>query len=596
MAELIDEREAGAEQTGLNESRQAATRLLEDVRAFADEIAARPNLGLNTAPQRELERLAELGLLLAPFPPAYGGLGLGIEAGTQLALLRLMAITGGADLALGRIVEGHVNGVLLVCRYGTPEQIERLADDTRNGMLSGVWNTGGSEVLRLHRAEDKYRFAGIKTFATGAAFVKRPIVTAELDGAGWQMTLPRMETLNACLDRSFWHPLGMESSESFQVDFSNGVISPSELIGNGGDFYRDPMFRGGAIRFAAVQAGAVLRLHAMFAQWLDDRRRGDDPYQTARLGEIATLAQECVLWIEKAAILAEQSFYRSEKQHIERMIEGANMMRTAVEQKATRVMQLVTAGVGAHGLLQPFRFERVLRDLTMYLRQPAPDQTLAAIGRSSIDKAHRRSTGTEWGFWTDESSLESLPPRYFQRIYERKRDPWDFESSAYEKEKYDLTLSSLPRERYSNALEVGCSIGVLTSRLADRSERLLSLDVSEKALEQARRRLSSADHVQFARMQVPAELPDDLFDLIVISEVAYYWQLADLERAATRLAERHEPGGHLILVHLTEHVPDYPLTGEDVHNFWLSRPDWKHVHGLRRQRFRLDVLERRDSE
>lgn len=571
---------------------QAAWELVDSARKLADELAARPNLGLNTAPERELERFAELGLMMAPVPRSLGGLGLGSEPGTQAALMRLLAITGGADLALGRIYEGHVNGVLLTARYGSFAQLKALADDCREGALSGVWNTGAAELLRLHPEGERFRFEGVKTFATGAGFVRRPIVTAELDGRGWQMTLPRMETLGATLDRSFWHPLGMESSESFEVDFTGGLVGDEDLIGEPGDFYRDPMFRGGAIRFAAVQAGAVLRLHGMFTEWLEARGRGDDPYQVARLGEVSILAQECALWVEKAAAVAEESFYGTEKQHVERMVECANMMRTAIEQKATRVMQLVTAGVGAHGLLQPHRFERVIRDLTMYLRQPAPDQALAAVGRSAMEKHWRRARGPQGGFWSDEGPLESLPASYFQKIYERKRDPWDFETSAYEREKYDATLASLPRRCYASGLEVGCSIGVLTARLAVRCERLLGVDVSERALEQARIRCAGWPQVRFEQMQVPQELPDGEFDLVVVSEVAYYWQRADLERAAEGLAARQGVGGQLLLVHLIEPVVDYPLTGDEVHEYWLSRPEWKPVHAERHERFRLDLLER----
>ena len=612
MEELIDEREAGSQpqptvappsrsESAWTEpsasSGSDAALLLTRARALADELAARPNLGLNTAPLREIERFAELGLLIAPFPTALGGLGLGIEPGTQLTLLRLLAIVGGADLALGRIYEGHVNGILLVARYGTSEQLERLAEDCRDGMLSGVWNTGGAAPLRLHSAAGSFRFEGIKNFATGAAFVRRPIVTAELinpehQPTGWQMTLPAMEVIAPTLDRSFWHPLGMESSESFEVDFTGGCLSQEDLIGQPGDFYRDPVFRGGAIRFAAVQAGAILRLHAMFSRWLEEKNRGNDPYQIARLGEIAISAQEAALWIEKAAAAAEQSFYGNEKQHIERMTETANMMRLAIEQKATRTMQMVIAGVGAHGLLQPNRFERVVRDLTMYLRQPAPDQTLAAVGRASLEKSHRRSSGTEWGFWSDEAPLESLPTAYFERIYERNPDPWQFESSAYEKEKYAMTLEHLGRPVYQNAVEIGCSIGVLTSHLASRTRNLLGIDLSERALERARLRNASTPHVRFACMKVPEELPEGSFDLIMISEVAYYWQKADLERAADGLAARQPKGGHLMLVHLTEHVPDYPQTGEDVHNYWLERPEWRSIDSLRHGRWRLNLLER----
>jgi alkylation response protein AidB-like acyl-CoA dehydrogenase len=595
MEELVEGPAQLAEEESVGGS-SAVRRLLQQARELADELAARPNLGLTTLPERELARFAEIGLLAAPLPKTLGGLGLGIDPGTHTALLRLLAIAGGADLALGRLYEGHVNGILLVHRYGTARQMQRLADDVRRGLLSGVWNTGGSTPMQLHESADGFRFEGVKTFATGAAFVKRPIVTAErvVDGQsrGWQITLPRMESLVPSLDRSFWHPLGMESSESFQIDFSHCHISPDDLIGVPGDFYRDPMFYGGTIRFASVQAGAILRLHAMFTDWLDERGRGDDPYQVARLGEVAIAAQAAALWVERAGTVADRFFYAEEKLGVERMHECADMTRAAMLQIATRVVQLVTEGVGAHGLLQPYRFERVLRDLTMYLRQPAPDQVVATIGRFSRDKANRKSSGAEWGFWSDESATESLPPRYFARIYDRQADPWRFASSDYEREKYDTTLASLPRPHYDGALEVGCSIGVLTERLAERASSLVGVDVSERALDQARERCARFPRVSFEKLQVPHQMPTGRFDLVVVSEVAYYWQRSDLELAADRMATLHRTGGHLILVHLTELVRDYPLTGDAVHDYWTDRPEWITVHSERHERYRVDVLER----
>lgn len=265
------------------------------------------------------------------------------------------------------------------------------------------------------------------------------------------------------------------------------------------------------------------------------------------------------MWVEKGAAVCEESFYRTDKAHVERMIECANMMRVAIERLGTGVMQRVTTGVGAHGLLQPARFERVIRDLTMYLRQPAPDATLAAIGRYSLEKSHRRSEGSGDGFWRDGFREESLPPKYFERIYTQKRDPWEFETSEYEREKYGATVGALPEERYERGLEVGCSIGVLTKLLAERCDELVAVDVSETALRVAKGRCPG---VSFACLRVPEEMPSGMFELIVVSEVAYYWSLADLARAADELAARHMDGGHLVLVHLTEWVPDYPLTGE----------------------------------
>ena len=587
MSELIlEQRDRETRQeNGPEERDQLLGRVLE----FADQTAHRPNLGLQTAPKRELEQFARMGLLSAPLPLSEGGLALGSEPGTQLTLMRIFAAIGGADLALGRIYEGHVNGVLLVLHYGSKEQIEELAEDIRAGMISGVWNTGRPELLRLIPDTTEYHFQGEKTFATGAAFVRRPVVTAEIPGRGWQMTLPRMETLGASIDRSFWHPLGMESSESFGIDFTGGKVSLDQLIGSPGDFYKDPIFRGGAIRFAAVQAGAVIRLHQMFAEWLEESRRGEDPYQVARLGEIAIAAQEAAMWVEKAALVAEKCFYKTDKTSTKRMIECANMMRIAIERLGTGVMQRVTAGVGAHGLLQPARFERVIRDLTMYLRQPAPDQTLAAIGKASLEEVSKR--GTE-AFWSDAGREESLSPGYFRRIYAQKGDPWEFETSEYEHKKYAATLAALPREKYETGVEVGCSIGVLTRLLAERCDRLLGLDVSDRALEQARERCEDLEAVSFERVRVPQEMPEGDFDLIVVSEVAYYWTAGDLQRAADGLAKRHVVGGHLVLVHLTEKVPDYPQSGDEVHEAWLARPEWKHVSGSKQDRYRIDVLER----
>ena len=543
--------------------------------------------------------MGDLGLLVAPLPCAHGGLGLGTDAGEQRPLLRLLATIGGADLAVGRLYEGHVNALILISSFGSPEQIARAARDAASGKIFGVWNTGVPDLLQMEGGPDVFYFRGRKSFASGAAFVERPIVTAELPGkGGWQMTLPRMESPEVAravsIDRKFWQPLGMEASESFGVDFTGASVTREDLIGGPGDFYRDPLFRGGAIRFAAVQAGAVLRLHRLFAEWLERGGRGSDPYQVARLGEIAVGAQEAVLWIERAAVVAEQGLLpQADKLASERMLECANMMRVAIERIATAVMPRVISGVGAHGLLQPHPFERILRDLTMYLRQPAPDHALAEVGRASLRKTHLRGDGATNGFWTEVEAHASLPPTYFQNIYARSDDPWSFRTSEYEDAKYGVTLDSLPRERYEKVVEIGCSIGVLTERLASRCDDLLGLDVSERALEQARQRCAHLRQVHFACMEVPHEIPEGLFDLILLSEVAYYWTRKDLERAATLLAARQEQGGHLVLVHYTPFVPDYPLTGDQVHDFWCARSEWKVVRHSRYELYRVDVLERR---
>ncbi len=98
--------------------------------------------------------------------------------------------------------------------------------------------------------------------------------------------------------------------------------------------------------------------------------------------------------------------------------------------------------------------------------------------------------------------------------------------------------------------------------------------------------------MEFRLMQVPQEVPEGPFDLIVVSEVAYYWRMADLERAADKMAGMQARGGQLLLVHWTPLVKDYPITGDQVHDYWTSRPEWRTVRSMRQEQFRLDVLER----
>ena len=192
----------------------------------------------------------------------------------------------------------------------------------------------------------------------------------------------------------------------------------------------------------------------------------------------------------------------------------------------------------------------------------------------------------------DTAERRSLDPEYFRRVYAASRDPWNFETSAYEAAKYAETLRALPRERYGRGLEVGCSIGVLTEHLAARCERLVAIDVSEAALEAARARCAHLPGVEFRRMQFPEDAPEGTFDLVVVSEVAYYWSAAGLGQAMDRVAAMQEAGGHLVLVHWTPEVADYPLSGDAVHDRWLGRADYRRLHGVRREQYRLDVLER----
>lgn len=186
---------------------------------------------------------------------------------------------------------------------------------------------------------------------------------------------------------------------------------------------------------------------------------------------------------------------------------------------------------------------------------------------------------------------ETLPDVYFDDIYAVHDDPWGFETSPYEAAKYDRTLAAL-RPHYSAALEIGCSIGVLTARLAPRCGALLALDVAERALDKARARNAGFPQVRFERRRMPQEFPAGTFDLILMSEVGYYLGLADLQATLERAVGALNPGGQLLAVHWTPPVHDYPLTGDQVHEQILSTPGLARRHAERHEHYRLDLMER----
>jgi SAM-dependent methyltransferase len=190
---------------------------------------------------------------------------------------------------------------------------------------------------------------------------------------------------------------------------------------------------------------------------------------------------------------------------------------------------------------------------------------------------------------------DTIPPEYFDQLYRQSADPWGFETSDYEAMKHDETLAVLPHARYHAAFEVGCSIGVLTKRLAERCDSLLAVDCSPIAVERASDRCRQDAHVRFEKMNVSKQYPIEAsFDLVVLSEVAYYWSWRDLRWVFDRIVEQLRPHGHLVLVHWAPPGPGKPLTGAQVHDAFLhwADPKLEHLSGRHEGSYWIDLFER----
>lgn len=186
---------------------------------------------------------------------------------------------------------------------------------------------------------------------------------------------------------------------------------------------------------------------------------------------------------------------------------------------------------------------------------------------------------------------KSLPDAYFEALYRGGRDPWQFASSTYERDKYAATLAAIGPARVARAWEVGCSIGVFTQALAPQCDTLLAIDVADSALVQARARCAALPWVDIRRLRIPAEWPAGCFGLILFSEVLYYLVPADIRIAAARALDTLSTGGRIVLVHWTGET-DYPCTGEEATALFIAgcHGGASVVRDERHDAYRLTVL------
>jgi len=186
---------------------------------------------------------------------------------------------------------------------------------------------------------------------------------------------------------------------------------------------------------------------------------------------------------------------------------------------------------------------------------------------------------------------DRLGREYFEDLYESSEDPWNFESSKYERDKYVRTLETLGDRRFDRALEAGSSIGVFTKMLADRCGELVAVDVSEKAVEVARERLRGFANVEIERRTLPEEMPSGSFDLIVASEILYYFTRPEMLATLERFEDSLTPGGVLVAVHWRRETKTYPLQGDEVHELLLQNSRLKKTASVIEADYRIDRLE-----
>jgi protein-L-isoaspartate O-methyltransferase len=185
-------------------------------------------------------------------------------------------------------------------------------------------------------------------------------------------------------------------------------------------------------------------------------------------------------------------------------------------------------------------------------------------------------------------SEDTASQAFFEAKYQQAGDPWDFATNAYEQTRYSAILSSLGDRRFRRAFEPGCSIGVLTERLAGKCGQVEAIEISSTAASQAEKRCRLLSNVNVRQGSLPGDIPSGAFDLILFSEIGYYFQPAVLTSLVTELVRRLDAGGVLLAAHWLGVSVDHQLRGDQVHELLSTIPGLQPRFAQRHSAFRIN--------
>lgn len=141
--------------------------------------------------------------------------------------------------------------------------------------------------------------------------------------------------------------------------------------------------------------------------------------------------------------------------------------------------------------------------------------------------------------------------RAFEELHRSEQEPWMFGARAAEILRHEWIVEAAQRLTPERTLDVGCTVGQLTHRLAAALPGVSAIDVAPTAVQAARRTASNATFTAGSVTSLP--IASEAFDLVVAADGIYSWNLEPADRASAVREIRRvlRPGGHAIF---TEHT------------------------------------------
>jgi alkylation response protein AidB-like acyl-CoA dehydrogenase len=327
-------------------------------------------------PADSIARLAKEGLLRRFAPSVAGGDVFSDANALHSAMFDALRRIGRGDLSVGRLFEGHVNAMALFGWYATPAQLAWLKQALERGAVFGVWATEPQPGVTLSEESGIATLHGAKSFASGAGGIAYAIVTVQPNSGDRRLAIVAADD-TARTDASGWRVRGMRASMSGAYDLTGCSVADDMLLGAPGDYDREPRFTSGAWRFTAVQLGGIEALLAETRALLSAAARAD-PLARAAFGHALVATRTAGLWVREAALRAAREDADAPA--------FARLTRGVVERAGLDVMEHAARLIGTRSTFAGERVDKIIRDLSLYLRQAGPDLVRDAAVRDWLDR------------------------------------------------------------------------------------------------------------------------------------------------------------------------------------------------------------------
>jgi SAM-dependent methyltransferase len=160
----------------------------------------------------------------------------------------------------------------------------------------------------------------------------------------------------------------------------------------------------------------------------------------------------------------------------------------------------------------------------------------------------------------------------FDRLFRNRPDPWRYSACPISERRHQLILDTLPRQRYTRLLEIGCAEGWMTLSLATRADELVAADISRVALARAGETCCHLPNVQYVQFDLLSDPLVGSFDGIVCAGVLGYLPMSGQQYVRDRLVASVASHGDLLLEHPRDAFPG-EVAGSKIHALYRNHPE-----------------------